>query len=794
MLDFNGIWTLSSPQHPEISVPMTFPGDQYSALITADIIPDPYYASNEQQVQWVGLCEWRASKSLTVTENDLAADKLILTVSKVDTFATLYINGDIALTCSNAFQIYQADIQPLLKLGSNQLEWVFQPAAQVAKDRANKLPFPIPWAEGNNQIPFMNTVRKPQCHTGWDWGICLPVCGIFATASLTPIKSVYFERVDVDQHWTSDTSVTLKLRLHHSNGVSLPFHIEIDGKHYEGSTVAGCNKTEFECVLNNPKLWWPNGYGEPHLYELSVRVEQQIITKSLGLRRLSLRTNADAVGSEMVFVVNGKTISCKGANWIPMDALPQRTHTLRYEQLLGAAKDANMNMIRVWGGGDYEHDEFYQTCDKLGLLVWQDLMFACAQYPSTTEFLDDVKQEVTQQVQRLKHHACIALWCGDNEVIGSLNWYPESRQNREKYLVNYDRLNRSLEQWLHELDPSRRFWASSPCNGELDFGDAWHDDKKGDMHFWDVWHSGKSFDAYTEVTPRFCSEFGYQSWPSFSELTKFVPEEEWNIGAPHFENHQKNARGNSIITEMFTRYFRFPSDFEQMLYLSQVQQAIAIKTAVESWRSTSPICQGILYWQLNDNWPVSSWSSIEYSGRWKQFHYHVKRFFEPTLVCFERSDNALILRIINDSPGARKLSGKVLQLDWDGKELNQWNIDCTAETESNQSVWQVPLDSPSSQQGAFYYVDSSDSQHNFWLPDIPKKLPIKKANIDVRVEGNEVYLTSDKPALFVHLEHPAILRFSDSSFFLLPGVERRVTYQGELIDAEGLKVYQLAER
>ncbi|MFM5687239.1 glycoside hydrolase family 2 protein, partial [Aeromonas caviae] len=234
----------------------------------------------------------------------------------------------------------------------------------------------------------------------------------------------------------------------------------------------------------------------------------------------------------MTFIVNGLPIMAKGANWIPVDALPSRQTPARYRQLLGDAVAANMNMLRVWGGGMYEQDIFYELCDELGLLVWQDFMFSCALYPSTPDFIEDVVSEIAQQIDRLSDHPCLALWCGDNEVIGAINWYPESKTNRERYIVNYDRLNRKLAELVHTRDPSRTFWPSSPCNGDLDYGDAWHHDDKGDMHFWDVWHSGKSFDAYCKIKPRFCSEFGFQSWPSFPTVKTFSSEEEWNITSP----------------------------------------------------------------------------------------------------------------------------------------------------------------------------------------------------------------------------------------------------------------------
>ncbi|MGY0075158.1 glycoside hydrolase family 2 protein [Vibrio proteolyticus] len=792
MMELNGEWRLSSPQYPHINTAMQLPGDHYSALLAGEFIPDPYYASNEADVQWPAYCDWHLSKTLRL---DILPQcrKLTLTLNKVDTFASLYINNQLVVRCSNAFQQYQINILPFLNVGDNHFEWRFQSAAKQAHKHAAALPFPVPWAEGNNQIPHMNTIRKPQCHSGWDWGICLPVCGVFTPIQLVEINEQEMYHVDVEQQWHDLTQVSVVVTITHRPAPPATVQVEFASQRLAVTTDAYSRKTRVVVDVNNPILWWPNGYGDAHLYPLQITLDQQRIQKQIGLRQLVLRTRPDQNGNEMVFVVNGIDITAKGANWIPVDAMPGRITPARYHNLLEAAKEANMNMIRVWGGGDYEQDIFYQLCDQLGLLVWQDLMFACAQYPSTAEFLVEVEQEVEHQVSRLKHHACLALWCGDNEVIGSLNWYPESRHNREKYLINYDRLNRMLEETVTRCDPSRRFWASSPCNGELDFGDAWHDDNKGDMHFWDVWHSGKSFSAYREVSPRFCSEFGYQSWPSLPEVKQFLPDEAHNITAQAFEHHQKNARGTSIITEMFTRYFRFPDCFEQMLYLSQVQQAMAISTAVESWRAKSPHCRGMLYWQLNDNWPVSSWSSIEYSGRWKQLHYHAVRFYQPLLACFSEQSEQVCLHAINDSRDAKALCGEVLWLSWEGELRERWVIDEIIPSDRNQVVWRREKRSFQAESGALYFVSQSEPTRNtFWLPAEPKRLPLQHAVISVQMDGQRVRLQSDLPVLYVHLEHSGVTRFSDSSFFLLPGMARTIEIvEGALNEDEELRVYQL---
>lgn len=820
MLD--GQWTLTSLTNPLISTSIQIPGDIHSGLLAKGLISDPYWATNEASVQWVGEHEWQIERLFNCPSSLLNVNALKLCLAMLDTFADVFINQQLVLSASNYFLRYQIDVLPYLREGENQILIHFKPATIEAKNRALKLPFPIPWAKGNNQVPHMNLVRKPQCHAGWDWGICLLTSGIYDFLFLQPIANYKLQEVQTEQKWqvenqcqlsvyieiealgidalkTTDESqlmAALTCSLTTPTGEAVEPRIEFKGKKAKSLVI------EAHFSILNPALWWPAGYGEQPLYQLRVLIEDQLIEKQIGLRQLHIDTRKDAKGSAMTFVVNGLPIMAKGANWIPIDALAQRQTPARYRQLLTDAKAANMNMIRVWGGGMYEKEIFYQLCDELGLLVWQDLMFACALYPSTDAFIKEVQIEVAQEVKRLKDHACLALWCGDNEVIGAISWYPESRTQREKYLVNYDRLNRELQKIVEKEDPSRLFWASSPSNGDLDFGDAWHDDNKGDMHFWDVWHSGKSFDAYQSVTPRFCSEFGYQSWPSLPTVKSFAPKTEWNICSPSFETHQKNARGNSIITEMFTRYFRFPNSFEQMLYLSQVQQALAIKTASEFWRANKPNCRGILYWQLNDCWPVSSWSSIEYTGRWKQLHYHAARFFAPQLATFVENEQGVSLHLINDEHEPISFEGQITWYDWQGEALDTWPIATLLAADGNKEAWQLDCDFLEGQKKkGFFYVEvyaKGKRLTNVWLADVFKALPLPKAQIktELVIEDNQIYLicSTDKPAFFVHLEAECEGRFSDSSFTLLPSMPLKIAYMGQASPkalTQGLTLYHL---
>ena len=508
----------------------------------------------------------------------------------------------------------------------------------------------------------------------------------------------------------------------------------------------------------------------------------------LGLRTLELVTEEDEVGLGFKFRVNGVDIFAKGANWIPCDALPARQTREALDDLLSSATAANMNMLRVWGGGQYETEDFYDLCDEKGLLVWQDFMFSCSTYPATPDFLASVEEEARHQVKRLRGRACLALWCGNNEDLGALNWYEVSRQLRDRYLVDYDRLNEGvLGRVVDELDPSRVFWPSSPCGGRGDYSDNWHDDSRGDMHYWSVWHSGKSFDAYYDVVPRFCSEFGYQSFPSMDTVRTYASEDQFNVTAPVMEHHQRNPGGNSKITEMFTRYFRVPDGFENFVYLSQVQQGLAIKTAVEHWRHLRPVCMGTLYWQLNDLWPVCSWSSLEYGGKWKLFHYMAKRFYAPTVLsAFQTKEDVLEVWITNDALEAAEYRAALRVFDFSGEETQRLEYEGRAAGGAAVKLDERPVaELAPAPEAAFALLDLEIGEGrsrnvHFFAPYKACELPA--AGLDTAVEdlgGGRfaVEVKAAAPAFFVSLNADGIRgEFDDNCFALLGGEARRLLF------------------
>jgi beta-mannosidase len=451
--------------------------------------------------------------------------------------------------------------------------------------------------------------------------------------------------------------------------------------------------------------------------------------------------------------------------------------------LLQSAALANMNMIRVWGGGRYEPDSFYDACDELGLLIWQDLMFSCNLYPSTPDFLDEVDKEVRENVARIQHHACIALWCGDNELIGALTWFPESRKDRDRYLVNYDRLNRTIEAALKATHFDANWWPSSPSPGPMNFGDAWHQDGSGDMHFWSVWHEGRDFDHYRDVSPRFCSEFGFQSYPSMPVIETFTGAGDRNIASPVFESHQKNKGGNARIAETMFRYFRWPEKFADFVWLSQIQHGLAMKTAVTHWRSLKPHCMGALIWQLNDTWPVCSWSMLDYGGGWKMPQYMAKRFFQPVLVTAVPVAGGIALRAVNDRLDAIDLVIGVHAVDMAGTTRSLHRLSVTVGPDA--AVTAITLPDGTLNPGeilAFTWADAAGNRisGDVFAPRPWKTYDLQPAHLahTARQDGATwvITVTAQALSLFATVESSVPGHMSDAAMFLFPGHPATVTF------------------
>jgi len=792
-IDLKGEWKLAKAGSKD-KIKAMVPGDTHSALYEAGRIPDPYDRLNELDIQWIGREDWTYSRTFDVGDDLLSAKEVFLNCDVIDTIAKIYVNGELAGSTDNMFARVRLDVKKLLKKGSNLIEVRIESAENAAVAMAKKLPYPVPHGANPVQSPNRNLVRKVQCHSGWDWGPCLMVAGIYGEIYLQAVETGRIEYVYCEQkHSKGLCEVEAFVEIVSPKGGETELEVSL-GSEKAAKKVKlspGFNKVSATLKIKNPELWNPAGYGAQSLYDLKVKACGEEISKKIGLRKLELVSEEDKDGLSLLVRVNGVDVFCKGADWIPCDALPQRQTDAAIADLLDSAVKVGMNCLRVWGGGQYESDFFYAECDRLGLLVWHDFMFACALYPASKEFLASVRREAEHQVKRLRDSACLALWCGNNENVGALNWFKESKSSRDRYLVDYDRLNEGvLGNTVDTLDTSRKFWPSSPCGGRDDYSDCWHTDNRGDMHYWGVWHEGKSFEEFYKIKPRFCSEFGYQSFPSIDTIRTYAKESagDFNVTTPVMEHHQRHRKGNSLIIEMMTRYFRMPSGFENFVYLSQVQQAIAIKTASEHWRRLRPYCMGVIYWQINDNWPVCSWASVEYGGKWKLLHYEAKRFFSQVLAAgIKTEEGGFELWTVNDLQKDVDAAVTVSFVDLKGKVVKVEKIAAKLKKASSKMLKAYkPSALPFKSNEGFVRLELSSkdcSMENdvFMAPWKSFDLPEAKVELSVKEAAGGAFeveaSASGAPALYFSVNADGVKGEFDSNMLaLIPGKAKKFLF------------------
>ncbi len=605
-------------------LPAQVPGCVHTDLLRTGQIPDPFWGDNERGLQWIEEADWLYRAEFTVPPEMHARRHIELVLEGLDTLATIRLNGR-EIGCSESMFIpLRLEVGGSLKRGANVLEIEFHnPMDYIRPRRAAEKVFFHEW---NDPVGGCSFIRKEQCSFGWDWGPRFATCGIYLPAYLEAWDQNRVERVRAIQR-------------HDTGGVAVEFlpTTAAPGGRFRGTVaLAGKTVTTFDGLqaeIHAPQLWWPNGHGAQPLYDVRLElvidgIVADVWEKCIGLRTIELDRHADEFGESFQFVVNGRTLFAKGANWIPAHSFVTEVDCALYDGLLTSAAEANMNMLRVWGGGIYEKEAFYDLCDEKGLLVWQDFMFACAIYPGTPEFLALVTTEAAAQVQRLAHRACLALWCGNNEIEQMPDEILKTPARKRAYEeIFYQRLPHVVA----EFDGVTPYWPCSPHNPE-GWEKGFNNERAGDCHFWDVWHARQPVTLYEEKKFRFCSEFGMQSYSSPEVAATYCRPENFNVFGPEMENHQKNSGGNGTILDYVSRLYRFPKDFAALSYLSQLNQAYCMKIGVEHFRRSMPRTMGALYWQINDCWPVASWSSLEFGGRWKALHYAARRFYAPALV------------------------------------------------------------------------------------------------------------------------------------------------------------------
>lgn len=793
-LDLNGVWSLQQAEEDK-EYQARIPGSVLSALLEEKAIPDPYYGRNEYPVRDLFWNDYVFYREFEVGEELLREEYVELVCLGIDTLADIYVNGKMILHVDNMHRTWKIGIKDCIHAGKNEIRISFPSVLQYIdtyeyKENKEVKSVPCGTMKGNH------LVRKSHSMFGWDWGPQLPDVGIFRDIYIEGytgrrIKDISF----IQRHKKMSVELMVNVTFvgkvpfdQDSQQVSVVVRDRQTGEvKAETKEPYGCgNRWEKEFLIENPKLWWPNGYGEQPLYQVEVFLEDSngnLIEKqerTIGLRTMKVSREKDAWGREFAFVVNGLKIFAMGADYIPEDCIYSHITKERQEYLLDSAVRANFNCIRVWGGGYYPSDDFYDLCDEKGLIVWQDLMFACNVYDVTNEFMENCRQEIIDNVKRLRHHPSLGLWCGNNEIeSGWHHWemfQEETMQLRADYIKLFEYV---IPELMNLTDPETFFWPSSPSSeGCFENPD---DENNGDAHYWDVWHGQKPFQDYRKYYFRFCSEFGFQSFPGIKTVQTFADKKDLNIFSRVMESHQKNDSANGKMLYYLSENFRYPSRFEDILYVSQVLQGMSIQYGTEHWRRNRGRCMGAIYWQFNDVWPAPSWSSVDYFGRWKALQYMACRFFAPKTSSIIKEDNKICLYIENETKNEVFWQGEILLKNMDMEVVHKVSAQGSTKDFRSQKILdmdiremdRLKISDPEEQvffEGKVVFEDGRVSKNIETVVPF-KYLELKRPKIQVSVdeteEGYEISLSSDVFAAFVELDFEDVdVIFSDNYFHL----------------------------
>lgn len=671
----------------------TVPGSIHTDLLSHKLIPDPYESTNEAKVKWVENQDWQYNCKFTISEKDLSYEFIELNFEGLDTYTSIYINDKIISETNNMFREWQFNIKPHLKVGNNSIKIIFKSAVKYALNESRKINYTLP---GDEKV----FTRKAQYQFGWDWGPRLVTCGIYKPVSIklwnnATIRSTRFFLKSINDSIANCLFIThISCSKKQSASIGITYTLNNTKikhhKQYNLTLKEGENTDTLLLQIKHPKRWWPNGEGEQNLYTVNLALSNNNpYNFKIGLRTVELIKDKDSIGESFYFKINGRPVFMKGANYIPEDNFISRTPFKKTKELLVLAKNARMNMLRVWGGGNYPSTEFLNTCDELGLLVWQDMMFACAMYPGDTSFINTTKEEIKQQITRMQHHACVALWCGNNEIDeGWHNWGWQKQYNYTKIdsteiWNNYKNLfHKLIPELITTYDYNRAYHPSSPTFG-------WGRKQSlsaGDSHYWGVWWGMQPFDIYNEKIGRFMSEYGFQSLPNLSTFKTVCSDTELTLNSKCIQAHQKHPTGFQTIQTYLERDYKTPTEFNKYIYISQLLQRDGMSTAIEAHRRATPYCMGTLFWQLNDCWPVSSWSSVDYGNKPKAFFYELNRLFNPLLISVIKKDSAYTVSLINNSTHISKGKFLVQIKTYDGEILYNKTLPVTITQNTSNTI------------------------------------------------------------------------------------------------------------
>ncbi|NSW51831.1 MAG: glycoside hydrolase family 2 protein [Anaerolineae bacterium] len=767
------------------------PGSVHLDLMRHGRIPDPFLYDNEEKVQWIIDQEWQYRCQFEVNQTLILAEKQVMVFNGIDTIASVSLNGTLLGKTDNMFRTYEWDVTTLINTtGSNELLVTFPSVGKFLTEKLSERTVKGVGALGIDGSYYM---RKAPCHFGWDWGPALPPIGIWQPVTiegrnLAFLKDVHFRQ----QHGEDSVMISATLDVGSLSNVPVKAIMRVTAPDGKSWTTQKYVQSECDLSINvdNPQLWYPNGYGAQPLYDVMVTLESDddiLDSKAvkMGLRTLELRQEPDQWGKSFTFVVNDIPIFAKGSNWIPADSFPTRLTHARMERWIADTAAAHQNMLRVWGGGLYETDDFYTLCDQYGILVWQDCIFACKIYPlHQDQFIENIRHEIIDNARRIRHHASLALWCGNNEMEwGWEDWHWNCAENSD-LKSGYDTFfHYLLPKWLKTLDPDTPYWPSSPSSDTPFFNV--NGQEQGDAHYWDVWHKGAPFTAYRNQYPRFMSEFGFQAFPPIETIHHYTNPEDRNLTSYVMELHQKNNNGNRFIINQMSASYKIPTNFDKLMYMSMVLQAEGIRYGVEHWRRNKKRVSGTLYWQLNDCWPVASWASIDYYGRWKALHYAAKRFYAPVLLSLYDEDTHVAMHLTNDLP--RQWNGEIRwRLETlTGSIREQGSLPVSVEALESREVCAVDLPVPDGDRRDLVFIADLFTNNTLVATQISIFAPNKHVNYvdpqlvaEVSQSGDDfiITLTAKTLARYVEVKMEGFdAVFSDNYFDLPAGKSISVT-------------------
>jgi len=771
----------------------TVPGTVHTDLFENNLIGDPFFDCNEQELQWVETKNWEYKTTFIVAENVLKKTHNELVFEGLDTYAKVYLNDSLVITADNMFCRWKADVKTHLKKGENQLKVVFESAVTKGKEAASKLSYTLP---GDEKV----FVRKAQYQFGWDWGPRYVTSGIWKPVYLQSWSGAQIINTQVVQKSVTKEKAELKFVTNifsdEDHVAEITIEDEATGENYYSKKIElkkGTNTIVSEFSIDDPELWWTNGLGKPYLYHFMTKLSdgKNILDQTkvrTGIRTIEVVNKKDDTGESFYFKLNGVDIFIKGANYIPQHSFVTEVKNDDYKDLISQSKESNFNMLRVWGGGIYEYDIFYDLCDENGLLVWQDMMFACAMYPGDSSFVERVKSEVRQQAVRLRNHPSLALWCGNNEINeGWNNW---GWQKQYKYTAadsleiwnNYQKIFEAvIPEILRQSDSGRFYWPSSPQYGWGRAQSLTH----GDSHYWGVWWGMEPFGTYTKKVGRFASEYGFQAFPEKSTIQKMARPEEWVLDSETLKCHEKHPAGFQTIKTYMQREYKVPEKLDDYIYVSQLLQAYGIKTAIEAYRNAKPTCMGTLYWQLNDCWPVVSWSGMDYYHNKKALQFFVKKAYNDILVTLTDNEKNITVRVISDRNEVVASRLELQLIDFKGKVRWEEKRSVTIKPGMNKVIEDVDkrlILAEASQHKSMVFVakmlvdDQLVSQNLLYFKK-PKDLALEDPGISYEIikqpGGVEIKLSTKQLAknVFISFENcdSRDVQLSDNFFDLLPG-------------------------